>query len=208
MRRGRLATEAAIIFGIVSPRLGVFAYGSLVSVTSAQRTLGRPVADGCPTQLAGWRRRWSTARDNLRCEKTFARSDGTRPPYCLGLNVEPDAGGSGPNGMLFEVTDEELARLAIREVRYDRVEVTDELGARGRFDHVFTFTAKPEHLAPSPPTGAVILAAYVLAVEAAFESLGPRQLDAFRRSTGAYPVEVVEATLVRDRIPAGNPREW
>jgi hypothetical protein len=54
----------------------------------------------------------------------------------------------------------------------------------------------------------VILASYACAVEAAFESLGPGQLDLYRESTEPHPVEVVEGVLVRDRIPAGNPREW
>ena len=54
----------------------------------------------------------------------------------------------------------------------------------------------------------MILASYERAVEAAFESLGPGELELFRETTGPRPVEVVEAALVRDRIPPGNPREW
>ncbi len=73
---------------------------------------------------------------------------------------------------------------------------------------MFTFVAKPENFTYPPPAGAVILAAYARTVEAAFDSLGPGQLDLFRETTGPYPVEVVEAVLVRDRIPAGNPRDW
>jgi hypothetical protein len=54
----------------------------------------------------------------------------------------------------------------------------------------------------------VILASYLRTVESAFERLGDGQLERFRRSTGPPPVDAVEATLVRDRIPAGNPRDW
>ena len=75
----------------MSPRLALFAYGSLVSPASAARTLGRPVEAPAPARLPGWRRRWSLARDNLRSEKTFARADGSAPPYFLGLNIEPTA---------------------------------------------------------------------------------------------------------------------
>jgi cation transport regulator ChaC len=209
VRTSGLAPGAGIIDRIVSPRLALFAYGSLVSAASAERTLGRGVEHAGAARLGGWRRRWSLARDNLRSEKTFARPDGTTPPYCLGLNVEP-GGGVEPNGALFEVSEDELDRLAVREIRYERIEVTGELAlpAGAQFDRVFTFTAKREHFAPSPPAGAVIVATYALAVEAAFENLGPNQLEAFRASTGPYPVEVIEATLVRDRIPPGNPRDW
>ena len=38
-------------------RIAVFAYGSLASLASAQRTLGRPVEHAGLTRLAGWRRR-------------------------------------------------------------------------------------------------------------------------------------------------------
>ena len=190
--------------------LAVFAYGSLISLTSAERTLGRPVDHAGTARLPGWRRRWSQARDNLRSEKTFARPDGTIPPYCLGLNLEPGFAGPGPNGALLEVSDDELDRLQVREIRYDSVEVTDELAieAGAPVDRVFTFTAKPANLSPAPPPGSVILAAYARAVEAGFEALGPSQLDLFRETTGPCPVELVEAVLVRDRIPAGNPRDW
>jgi hypothetical protein len=161
-------------------------------------------------RLAGWQRRWSQARDNLATEKTFARADdGTVPPYCLGLNVER-ASGSAPNGILLELSDEELERLDAREIRYDRIDVTADVVTEDPhpFDLVATFTAKAGNLVSSPPPGAVILASYARAVEAAFDALGPEQLALFHESTGPLPVEVVEAVLVRDEIPAGNPTEW
>jgi hypothetical protein len=164
-----------------------------------------------PARLAGWSRGWSQARDNLGSEKTFARTDGTTPPYCLGLNVERRAG-PGPNGVLLEVTEEELDRLAVRELRYDPVDVTAEIaiaaGGPPAFERVVTFIAKPVNYAETPPEGAIILASYARAVEAAFEALGRGQLELFRETTGPPPVEVVEGVLVRDEIPAGNPREW
>ncbi len=190
-------------------RLAVFAYGSLASAASAGRTLGREVEPGGRARLVGWRRSWTLLRDNLASEKTFALSDGTTPPYCLGLNVEPSPG-EGPNGALIEVSGPELERLALRELRYEQVEVSGAVRAEGTppYDRVFTFTAKPENHAPSPPPGAVVLASYERAVEAAFDSLGPGELELFRDTTGPCPVEVVEAALVHDRIPPGNPREW
>ena len=199
----------------MTPRLGLFVYGSLASLASAERTLGRPVEHAGVARLAGWRRRWSQARDNLASEKTFARADdGTVPAYCLGLNLEP-AAGPGPNGALIELESDELERLDLREIRYDRVDVTRDVvtpnaptGDEPPLDRVFTFTAKPANYAETPPPGAVILASYARAVEAAFEALDPEQLELFRETTGPYPVEVVEGILIRDEIPVGNPRDW
>jgi hypothetical protein len=194
----------------MTPRLALFAYGSLVSPKSVSATLDRPVPRPLPARLRGWRRRWSQARDNLAVEKTFARrDDGSLPSHVLGLNIEPsEPDDDAPNGALLELSEEELRRLDGREIRYDRVEVTDAVGTPAGFDRVFAYRAKPAQFAPRPPPGAVVIAAYVARVEAAFAALGQRQLDLYRATTGPPPVEVVEAELVRDRIPAGNPREW
>lgn len=188
----------------------VFVYGSLVSRASATATLGEPVEISAPMRLGGWRRRWSTVRDNLASEKTFAPARDDEPfRFCLGLNIEPAGESEGVNGVLLGLTDPQLDRLDLREMRYDRIEVTElvEPDAR-RGARVLTYVAKPRHHQPDPPAGAVILASYLRAVEAAFADLGEEQLELFRATTDAPPVEVVEGVLVDDRIPAGNPRDW
>jgi cation transport regulator ChaC len=194
----------------LSASLALFAYGSLASGPSAEATLGRPVHQAGVVRLAGWRRRWSQVRDNLATEKTFAdAASGAVPPHCIGLNVEPDAEGGGPNGVLIAVSEAELERLDTREIRYRRVDVTGAMrGDAQGFDRVETFTAKPENFAPTPPAGAVVLAPYLRAVEAAFGSLGADQLELFHETTGPVPVDVIEPVLVRDEIPPGNPRDW
>jgi hypothetical protein len=192
--------------------IAVFAYGSLVNRASARTTLGESVGEPIAAELGGWRRRWSLGRDNLAAEKTFARADdGTLPPHVLGLNAEPDATGDAAaliNGALLAVDDQALGRLDLRELRYDRQEVSAAIAGAHSFDAVFLYTAKAENRAAEPPPGAVILGSYLSAVEAGFEALGPGQLALFRETTGPPPVEVVEATLVRERIPLGNPRAW
>ena len=135
-----------------SMRLAVFAYGSLVSAASAGRTLGRVVEPGAGARLEGWRRSWTLVRDNLALGEDVRPQGRHDSPFCLGLNVEPSAG-DGPNGALIEVSGAELERLALREVRYDRVEVSEAIRVERTpaFDRVFTFTAKPENLAPAAP---------------------------------------------------------
>ena len=195
--------------------LAVFGYGSLASPTSAAQSFGRPVEPAALVRLAGWRRRWTTFRDNAASEKTFALADGEVPPYVVGLNLERDPACAGANGVLIEITDAEADRLDLRELRYDRADVTADVqpfdGGEEQpaaFDQVIAFVAKPHHHAPSPPAGAIVIAPYVRAVEAAFEALGPGQLGAYRETTDPPPVEPVEAMLVRDEIPPGNPRDW
>jgi cation transport regulator ChaC len=188
----------------------VFAYGSLVSPASAAQTLGEPLELGAPARLRGWRRRWSTVRDNLASEKTFAPAEGGEPfRFCLGLNIEPDADDAAINGALLRLSEPQLERLDLREMRYDRAEVTELVEADVRRGaRVIAYVAKPQHHHPEPPAGAVIMASYLRAVEAAFADLGDDQLELYRATTDTPPVEVVEGLLVDDRIPPGNPRGW
>ena len=94
-------------------------------------------------------------------------------------------------------------------MRYRRTEVTESISPRARGDaRVFAYTARPRHHAATPPPGAVILASYPRAVEAAFAALGDDQLELYRATTDPPPVELIDAVLVSDHIPAGNPREW
>jgi cation transport regulator ChaC len=194
--------------------IAVFAYASLVDRASAALTLGREL-EPRPARLDGWRRRWSLVRDNLRSEKSFAIEPGGRlPRYVLGLNIEPDPDGGrdgvggGPNGALLAVSETELERLDLREMRYDRVDVTDEIAGGDRFDLIVAYRAKPQHFAPEPPTGAVIIARYAETVEGAFAALGDGQRQVYLETTDPPPVEIVKGALVRDRIPPGNPRAW
>ena len=193
-------------------RLAVFGYASLVSPASAAQTLGRPVPP-CPlARLPGWRRRWSLVRDNHRAEKTFARTDdGSLPPFMLGLNLEPGGDDDkGPNGVLLELSEAELERLDLREVRYRQVDVTEQIETEDDvpFDRIVTYVARAENFAPEPPEGAVILATYPQTIERCFAELGTEQRDLFLETTEPPPVEVINGILVRDEIPPGNPREW
>jgi hypothetical protein len=194
-------------------RLAVFGFASLVSAASAGETLGREVPPAPRARLRGHRRRWSTFRDNRAVEKTFADAhSGEIPPYVLGLNIEASTDeGGGPNGVLIELTEAELERLDLRELRFRRIDVTSAIEpADGRleFDRVVAYTALPEHFAPEPPPGAVILATYARTVERCFASLGPAEFDLYRATTDPPPVELIDPVLVKDRIPPGNPRAW
>ena len=189
--------------------LGLFGYGSLALLESAELTVGRQIPRLLPAELRGWHRRFSQRRDNLTCEKTFECLDGRRPEWILGLNIERGEDPAGPvNGVVIELDEAELDRLDLREIRYDRVEVTDLVDGDELPGRIITYTAKDFHFAPEPPKDAVILATYAEAVETGFAALGRGQLERYRETTGPYPVELVEASLVIDRIPEGNPRAW
>lgn len=200
-------------------RLAVFGYGSLVSRASIAETLGHEAPRPIPARLAGWRRRWSIYRHNLATEKVFERKDGEPFEHVVGLNLEraPEAAeAEWPNGALLELTEAELERLDLREVRYDRVEVTEGVRLAHAsstkdfhgFNQVFAFTAKPNHYASETPPQAIVIASYVRACREAFSGLGPGEWELFEATTGQPPAPVVDARLVQDAIPSGNPRAW
>jgi hypothetical protein len=193
-------------------RLAVFGYASLVSAASAAQTLGRPVEFAAVARLAGWSRGWTLGREQAASEKTFARLDGTVPRFCLGLNIDRDESAAAPNGVLIELSDSELERLDLREIRYLREDITEAItvtsGDADGLDTVYAYRARPERHHPTPPDDAIIVATYPATIEAAFAALGPEQLELYRETTAAAPVAVVEATLVADAIPEGNPRAW
>jgi cation transport regulator ChaC len=189
-------------------RLGLFGYGSLVLHESASMTLGRPAGEMRLARLHDWRRRFSQRRDNLTCEKTFECAGSWRPEWVLGLNVEQGGDEAGPvNGVVIELTEAELDRLDIREIRYDRVDVTGSVEGERLPERIVTYTAKEVHFAPEPPDDSIILATYAAAVEQGFENFGPGELEHYLATT-PYPVDRHEATLVIDKIPEGNPRAW
>jgi len=189
-------------------RLAVFGYGSLVSRESAARTLGPDAGSPVPATLHGWRRGFNQARRNREVEKTFARVDtGEVPEWILGLGVAPDPD-RWINGVLIELDPAAAERLDLREIRYERVDVTGSLDPSPGGLEVFTYQPLPENHAPDPPPGAVMLRSYNTTVEAAFDELAPGELERYRVSTDIPAVEVVDGRLVRDEIPPGNPREW
>jgi hypothetical protein len=189
-------------------RLGLFGYGSLVLHESASMTLGRTAGELRPARLRDWSRRFSQRRDNLTCEKTFECAEGWRPEWILGLNVEEGEDKAGPvNGVVIALTEAELDRLDIREIRYDRVDVTGSIEGEDLPERIVTYKAKAFHFAPEPPEDSIILVTYAAAVEKGFDALGPGELDHYLATT-SYPVDRHEGTLVIDRIPDGNPRDW
>ena len=117
--------------------VAVFAYGSLVSPASAAATLGRSDVEAVPAALAGQRRSFTLLRDNRACEKTFARrGDDWVPDHVLALNIAGGGSADSVNGALLAVSEVEVERLDLREIRYRRVEVSALVApaAGARFD--------------------------------------------------------------------------
>ena len=102
----------------------MFAYGSL---------LVEDAASGPVEHLAGHRRTWGVATDNMRAipgyKMYLRRSDGVRPAvYVAFVDIEPDPAGT-VRGIVRTVSEADLAELDLRERNYDRIEVTGAIEA-------------------------------------------------------------------------------
>ena len=191
-------------------RLGLFGYGSLVLHESASMTLGparrrATTVRGCTTGGGAS----PSAATTSPARRPSSATAGWRPEWILGLNVEEGEDEAGPvNGVVIELTEAELDRLDIREIRYDRVDVTGSVEGEDLPERIVTYTAKPFHFAPEPPGGrGDPRHLRGGGGDAGSRRSGPGELEHYRATT-PYPVDRVEAELVIDRIPAGNPRAW
>jgi cation transport regulator ChaC len=171
-------------------------YGSLLSLPSLERTLGRTYTDPFLTcMVRGWRRTWDAAMPN----RTFyeQRPGGVMTPETiLYLNVRRDAQTNLP-AVVFVVGPEELVAYDKRESIYDRVDVTDELDVRIEGGRAHIYVCRPEHClsgVDSAEKGAV-RATYLRIVENGLAQLG----EEFRRGYLASTDVVPEHLVIDDR---------
>jgi dephospho-CoA kinase len=115
------------------------------------------------------------------------RATGERPAvYVAYLDLAPDPQ-TTVNGVVFPVTDEQLAALDTRERNYERKEVVVDPPPGGPTYAYFGSTAARERFAAGPT---VVARAYLALVRASFDDLGPDQAKAFAGSTDPPPVPI------------------
>lgn len=192
----------------VQPRLvtlepgehAVFGYGSLLSIESLEKTLGRSYTGPfLVCDLVGWRRRWNVAMPNT----TFVyrdRGGWVTPEHIFYLNVErSDA--AHVTGILFVVTAEELARFDQREWIYDRVDVTTQLPhVRLEGGSAWVYCGKPPFVRPHPPSASAgaIRRTYLKILDAGHHDLGEAFAKAYAATTDAVPPHLVVDDVRRD----------
>lgn len=180
----------------------MFGYGSLLSVSSMELTLGRPYA-GRPVAcaLAGWRRSWDVVMPNT---SFYAEEFGGElvPEHIIYLNVRPSPE-DAVNGLLYVLEPADFEVFDRREWIYDRVRVTDALrGVSIEGGEAYVYVAKPEwHPAEGRPRAwAALRASYVAIVERGVSELGSDFRAAYERTTDPVP----SALLFDDRKRTGS----
>lgn len=175
----------------------IFGYGSLVSRKSIIQTLGRDPGELYPATLNGWLREWGVMLDNTTTTCHFELLPNYQVPHFIGaLNVRkphPNEKATRPNGVLFEVTDEDIIKMDERENHYTRQEVTKDIvgSPAGR---VFTYIGRGEFCMPEKRKQKVILPkSYLDLVENGFLSISDAYLQKFRETTVPTAIPIKES---------------
>lgn len=154
----------------------IFGYGSLINPESASGTLGRQISveEMKIVKLEGYIRTWRyIAWVRLRDDKSP-----TAFPAVF-LDLQP-AQGSKVNGVLLQLSDEELANMDRREKGYDRIDVT-KLIIPEPDATVYTYVGSQERT--RDVTGARVMAKYQHIVDEGLTLLGKEFKDQYYRST-------------------------
>lgn len=148
----------------------LFAYGSLMSAASAARTLGRE-PHVVPVILSGWQRDFDLRiYDHPAVYACVGCGGGV--PLTVALDCQPSAG-QIVNGVLIEVTPDELGLLDGRELHYDRVALSawaleGDVPAAG---DLYVYRGKPQFRGGLD--GHVLPSSYVEVVSRAAASVSP-----------------------------------
>lgn len=176
----------------------IFGYGSLVSRRSIAQTFGRDPGELYPAAtLNGWLREWSVMLDNTTTIRRFELLPNHQVPRFVGaLNIRKPRSNekaTQPNGVLFEVTDEDIFKMDKRENHYTRREVTkDIIGSPGGI--VFTYGGMREFCIPEKRKQEVILPkSYLDLVENGFSSISDAYLQTFRETTVPATIPIKES---------------
>lgn len=166
----------------------IFGYGSLISKKSIVHTIKKDPGILYPVVLKGWIRDWSIVLDNSTTIRRFELlPDHTIPPCVAALNIRRPKKGevaTNPNGVLFEVNDEDIKRMDEREEHYIREDVTQdivglyEVGAR-----VYAYVGKKGFCVSENDKRKVILPkSYLKLIE---DNFNKEELEHFKRTTKA-----------------------
>ncbi|MEM8832061.1 MAG: gamma-glutamylcyclotransferase family protein [Cyanobacteria bacterium P01_G01_bin.19] len=180
----------------------IFGYGSLVSVGNLEQYLQRqlePNADYTICSLKNWRRCWDVAMNNnidLPQYKYYRdRQTKVRLDCCVTfLNIYP-VPKQNILGILFQVFDNELKSLDLRERNYQRIDITKQLdlAVEGKaWTYVGLPAAKQRYQTGIEQNKAVISRDYIDLVQNAHKSLGSKEFADYLATTESPNIPIID----------------
>ena len=172
--------------------VALFGYGSLVNVSSMEKTLNHkysgPLILG---YLKHWKRSWSVVMPNSYFYEKTANGN-YFPQYILYLNITPSVG-SEVYGALFVIKKDELNGFKKREWIYDFKDVSahiKDVNVVG--GPVYSCVAKNKYFVSKPDIDTMaVRSSYIETVENAYKSNGEESLEAFIKTTEGIPKKFI-----------------
>jgi pimeloyl-ACP methyl ester carboxylesterase/cation transport regulator ChaC len=204
-----LVRESPSVVELCSDEHAVFGYGSLLSVASLERTLGRRYSGPFVlSDLVGWYRSWNVTMPN----STFVFQDSAGawaiPERIVYLNISP-ATGRRVNGVIFVINEDDLRTLDKREWIYDRVKINEMLrGVTVLKGPAWAYVGKPEHLLATQavePRQAAIRRSYLDMLDSGKSDLGSSFATAYDDSTDPVPTRLIVLDHRREELISGAP---
>ncbi|MBC8412351.1 MAG: gamma-glutamylcyclotransferase [Nitrospira sp.] len=163
----------------------VFGYGSLINIPSAANALKRPLKqmDLVPAFARGYVRCWR-GKERLYFESLGREATGVFLDLCPDKN-------STVNGVLLEVSLEELTQLGLREKNYQCVDITDAI-VDSPDGKIYTFTVKTEHLLMTEDKDVYIPRLYIDMVKEGCRAMGEDFLSDYEVSTAPVKIPVLD----------------
>jgi hypothetical protein len=192
-----VASKERNLMEIPDGSVGMVAYGSLISLPGMEQTLGHKYKGPIhQVHLTGYERAWTCVRPWAAQKiSAYILRDTERVPIigAAELSIYPKKKGR-VNGILYIVTDEELARFDKREHGYRRVDVTDrieEFRFRGR--KVYAYEGlPPQPVGPSPDKGVYIaIKEFIDMVAGACDDIGNDFRIEFGKTTRPCSYQIV-----------------
>ncbi|MGV3601166.1 MAG: gamma-glutamylcyclotransferase family protein [Dyadobacter fermentans] len=164
----------------------IFGYGSLINLSSLSRTMQQEMVeeDIIPVKLRGFTRIWNLKApifsDNLKKEITG---------MFLNIRSRPE---SWVNGVIFEVSEEQLKYLDLRERNYSRLDVTADIEPyqqleNGTFRVLAYIATGPEFLLEEATGDSFVMTKYVNMVESGCAAIGDFFLQDYQATTATNP---------------------
>ena len=206
-----IAAESKKTIEIREGLAGMIGYGTLMSLSSLEQTLGHKYeGQAYPVHVRDYVRGWAFRRPlndpqanpatAKKIDACFLRND-ERVPFegMVNLNVYPEKSGR-MNCILYVLSEADLLKVDKREWDYQRVDVTDRIEEHefsgGR---VYLYEGLPEHAdtAAADPGKYILIKEYVDQVTAACDGMGKEFRAEFESSTRpvAYPVVSFQAII-------------
>ncbi|MEM9217400.1 MAG: gamma-glutamylcyclotransferase family protein [Cyanobacteria bacterium P01_F01_bin.150] len=180
----------------------IFGYGSLVNVEHLQAYLGRTLVanqDFMLCRLQDYCRCWTAAMDNrinLPGYKFYVeKHSGNRPQGVVTfLNIRP-CSGKTITGIVFDVSEQELQRLDLRERNYRKVDVSDMIDSptsRSIYAYVGRKESDQRYQQGLEQKSAIISRDYYDLVYGAYKALGAEALADYMDTTDPPQIPIVD----------------